>query len=126
MINPYKILEVDETSPINVIKNSYRNLSAKYHPDKSGADDNAKKKFLEITEAFRAIKKEIITLYDFLGIPQESGEDDIRAAFFRKKEEISVNLKKGIKQAISDESKLKKAYSLIVSEYIENTKSQDW
>ncbi|MDX1949264.1 MAG: J domain-containing protein [Rickettsiales bacterium] len=128
MTNPYQILEVEETSPISLIKANYRNLSAKYHPDKVGDNnENSNKKFLEITEAFRQIKLEIKSLYTFLGIDAENGGDDIRAAYFRKKEEISVGLKKGLSNAISDEQKLKKAYNLIVSELIDdNNNSQNW
>ena len=47
-MNPYKILDVSENDSNDVIKEKYRKLAMKYHPDKGGDSD----KFIEINEAY--------------------------------------------------------------------------
>ena len=43
----YEILEIDRKAPVSDIKQSYRKLALKYHPDKSTEED-AKQMFIEI------------------------------------------------------------------------------
>ena len=50
-MNYYKILEVEENADFSEIKKKYRKLAIKYHPDKNPGDDEAVKKFREITDA---------------------------------------------------------------------------
>uniref|UniRef100_A0A6C0HTU6 J domain-containing protein n=1 Tax=viral metagenome TaxID=1070528 RepID=A0A6C0HTU6_9ZZZZ len=52
----YKILEVDNNATQEEIKKSYRKLSLKYHPDRSGNNDN--KKIQEINEAYEILGDE--------------------------------------------------------------------
>lgn len=47
--NPYKILCLSETPSVDEIKQKYRILSKKYHPDKNGGDE---RKFKMITKAY--------------------------------------------------------------------------
>jgi curved DNA-binding protein len=50
-IDYYKILGIDKTATTKDIKNAYRKLARKYHPDLNPNDKNAKKNFQQINEA---------------------------------------------------------------------------
>jgi len=50
-IDYYKILGINKTATYSDIKNAYRRLARKYHPDLNPHDKDAKKKFQEINEA---------------------------------------------------------------------------
>ena len=47
----YKILGIDKTATPKDIKNAYRKLARKYHPDLNPNDKDAKKNFQQINEA---------------------------------------------------------------------------
>ena len=47
----YKILGVEKSASQDEIKNAYRKLAKKYHPDKNPGDKQAEEKFKEINEA---------------------------------------------------------------------------
>jgi curved DNA-binding protein CbpA len=62
----YKILGVSSKASLTDIKQSYRKLAFKYHPDKSNEDP---KLFIDITEAYEVLKdsekrREYDTLFD--------------------------------------------------------------
>jgi len=50
-IDYYKVLNVDKNATEKEIKNAYRKLARKLHPDLNPNDEDAKKKFQEINEA---------------------------------------------------------------------------
>ncbi|MBP6813229.1 MAG: J domain-containing protein [Saprospiraceae bacterium] len=50
-IDYYKILEIPKTATGVEIKNAYRKLARKHHPDLNPKDDSAKKRFQQINEA---------------------------------------------------------------------------
>jgi curved DNA-binding protein len=50
-IDYYKILQIDKSATPKEIKNAYRKLARKFHPDLNPNDKNAKKNFQEINEA---------------------------------------------------------------------------
>ncbi len=50
-IDYYKVLGIDKKATEAQIKNAYRKLARKYHPDVNPNDQNANKKFQEINEA---------------------------------------------------------------------------
>ena len=50
-IDYYKILGIDKSASEKDVKNAYRKLARKYHPDLNPNDVGAKKKFQEINEA---------------------------------------------------------------------------
>jgi len=53
--NYYKILEVNKYATQDEIKKSYRKLAVKYHPDKNKDDEDCKKKFQDISEAYNIL-----------------------------------------------------------------------
>ena len=50
-VDYYKVLGVNKTATSKEIKNAYRKLARKYHPDLNPNDKDAKRKFQEINEA---------------------------------------------------------------------------
>jgi curved DNA-binding protein len=50
-VDYYKILGIDKTATPKDIKNAYRKLARKYHPDLNPNDKNAKRNFQQINEA---------------------------------------------------------------------------
>ena len=50
-IDYYKILGIDKGATPQIIKNAYRKLARKYHPDLNPNDKDAKQKFQQINEA---------------------------------------------------------------------------
>lgn len=54
----YSILGVSKTANADEIKKAYRNLAKKYHPDANQGNDEAEKKFKEISEAYEILKDE--------------------------------------------------------------------
>jgi len=52
----YEVLGVEKGASTEDIKNSYRKLAIKYHPDKNPGDKSAEAKFKEATEAYEVLK----------------------------------------------------------------------
>ena len=57
-MNYYEVLGVSENADVSEIKKKYRKLAIKYHPDRNSGDENATKKFREITEAYEILGDE--------------------------------------------------------------------
>ena len=56
----YVILEVDKDASEDQIKQSFRSLARKYHPDKNPNDSEAETKFKEIQEAYAILSLSLI------------------------------------------------------------------
>lgn len=72
----YQVLGVSKTATEKEIKNAYRRLAMKYHPDKNAGDKEAEEKFKEISEAYEVLndtKKR--QLYD------QYGHDGMKSTF---------------------------------------------
>ncbi|XP_076039124.1 dnaJ heat shock protein family (Hsp40) member B6 mrj [Oratosquilla oratoria] len=59
MVDYYKVLEIGRTATNSDIKKAYRRLALKWHPDKNPDNqDDATKKFKEISEAYEVLSDE--------------------------------------------------------------------
>ena len=54
----YQILGVDRNADAGTIKNAFRKLAKKYHPDVTANNPEAEKKFKDINEAYRILSDE--------------------------------------------------------------------
>ncbi len=54
----YKVLNVPKTATADQIKQSYRKLARKYHPDANKGDSKAEERFKEISEAYNVLSDE--------------------------------------------------------------------
>lgn len=73
----YKILGVSRTADEKEIRNAYRQLSKKYHPDKNPDDENAQHKFMEISNAYDVLmdseKRQIYDIHGEEGLKNGGG-----------------------------------------------------
>lgn len=65
----YKILNIEPTQDISIIKKAYRTLSFKYHPDKNNNDPQKNKYFNQITAAYNSLinkykKNDMLCVHD--------------------------------------------------------------
>ena len=75
-VDLYKILGLNKDANQNQIKNAYRKLALKNHPDKNGNTHESNEKFQKINEAYHYLKREIKHLnYDDIE-NDIKGEDD--------------------------------------------------
>lgn len=75
-VDYYKILGVDKAASEKDIKNAYRKLARKYHPDLNPDDESAHKKFQELNEANEVLSDpEKRKKYDQYGENWEHGEE---------------------------------------------------
>ncbi|EME80735.1 uncharacterized protein MYCFIDRAFT_51100 [Pseudocercospora fijiensis CIRAD86] len=61
----YKILDLDRSASDRDLKKAYRRLSKKYHPDKNPGDEEANKKFVQVSEAYETLAdSDLRKIYD--------------------------------------------------------------
>lgn len=80
----YKILGVDRNANEKEIRNAYRQLSKKYHPDKNPGDESAQHKFMEISNAYDVLmdseKRDIFDRFGEEGLQNGAGQGGNQAA----------------------------------------------
>ena len=54
----YETLDVDRSAGAGDLKNAYRKLAMKYHPDRNAGDETAEQKFKEVNEAYGVLRDE--------------------------------------------------------------------
>jgi curved DNA-binding protein len=78
-VDYYKILGIDKSATPKDIKNAYRKLARKYHPDLNPHDQDAKKNFQQINEANEVLSDpEKRAKYDQYGQEQSSNSHGAR------------------------------------------------
>ena len=81
--DPYKVLGVSPNATDDEIKQAYRRLAKKYHPDRNPGDEEAAKKMQQINAAYEQIKNPGSSYssyggYDPFGGSQQSSSDQYR------------------------------------------------
>lgn len=92
--NYYDVLQISKSATEEQIKRAYRKLALKYHPDKNPGNEEANKKFAEISNAYEVLsdqeKRGIYDRYGEEGLKQSGGRgqgggmnmQDIFSSFF--------------------------------------------
>jgi len=66
--DPYKVLGVNKNATPEEIKKAYRRLARKNHPDANPGDENAEKRFKEISESYSILSDaDLKAAYDRMG-----------------------------------------------------------
>jgi DnaJ-class molecular chaperone len=55
MLDYYQVLQVNPSATMLEIKQSFRTLALKYHPDKNKNSEDSKEKFMQIIEAYEVL-----------------------------------------------------------------------
>eukprot|EP00897_Mesotaenium_endlicherianum_P006208 jgi/Mesen1/5615/ME000282S04760 len=75
----YDILQVSRSASDDQIKRGYRKLALKYHPDKNPGNEEASKKFTEISNAYEVLsdkeKRQIYDQYGEEGVKQHNAQN---------------------------------------------------
>ncbi|QRR00876.1 DnaJ C-terminal domain-containing protein [Dyadobacter sandarakinus] len=84
-VDYYQILGIDKTADEKAVKNAYRKLARKYHPDLNPNDKEAQKKFQELNEANEVLSDpEKRKKYDQYGKDWQHGEEFEKARQARR------------------------------------------
>ncbi len=89
----YEVLGVDKSASKDQIKDAYRKLALKYHPDRNPGDKAAEEKFKELSEAYAVLsddsKRPQYDQYGHEGFDQRYSQEDIfRGADFSDFEDV--------------------------------------
>jgi curved DNA-binding protein len=102
-IDYYKILGIDKTATPKDIKNAYRKLARKYHPDLNPNDKDAKKNFQQINEANEVLSDpEKRRKYDQYGNDWKHAEEFEKANQYREQSSNSRGARYSGAQTDSD------------------------
>jgi len=101
MTNYYETLGVDRSSTLEEIKNAYKNLSLKWHPDKNlNNKEEVEEKFKEINKAYQIIS-----------------DSELRLSYDDHGEKWQEEFSKNSKQEDKIKRKIKRVISNIISEF---------
>ena len=75
MVNYYQILQVNPSATLIEIKQSFRTLALKYHPDKNKNSESSKEKFMQIIEAYEILSDQYARRrYDYVNSQNRSSQ----------------------------------------------------
>ncbi|CAG9311634.1 unnamed protein product [Blepharisma stoltei] len=93
-IDYYEVLEVSPDADESEIKKAFRSLSRKYHPDKNPGNEEAHKKYLEVTKANEILsdsaKRQIYDIYGEDGLNDQQLFNRRRGPNFRFELEVDL------------------------------------
>lgn len=94
--SPYRTLGVSRFDSMGKIKEKYKELIRKYHPDKAKNKDEAKLKFIEIQSAFEKIKNDKTGFSYYTDFTDENGDVkfDFKKNFNFESKELEDSIKK--------------------------------
>jgi DnaJ-class molecular chaperone len=73
MVDYYQILQVNPSATLIEIKQSFRTLALKYHPDKNKNSESSKEKFMQIIEAYEVLSDQYARKrYDYVNSQNRS------------------------------------------------------
>jgi DnaJ-class molecular chaperone len=73
MVDYYEILQVNPSATLIEIKQSFRTLALKYHPDKNKNSESSKEKFMQIIEAYEVLSDQYARKrYDYVNSQNRS------------------------------------------------------
>ena len=104
--NYYKILEINENANLQEIRNAYKKMAMKYHPDKND-DENANEKFNEVNKAYNYLinnNKFFNNYYEKLGLNKDHLNKCVNIFFnnFIYKHKYHLNKKLNIKCSLEE------------------------
>jgi len=120
----YKILGLEENCSFDKVKEAYRTLSMKYHPDLNSANKKNAEMFYKITDAYNDIKKDLKQIHRLLKLPEDMVSDEVELEYRRKLEDFQHRVRMGNKGAKEDLHELKRAYTFFRSAY--NNSQETW
>jgi len=100
MTNYYKILGVDRSATFEQIKNAYRALSLRWHPDKNLGNKEAEEKFKEINKVYQVLSdSEIRAIYDKYG---ENWKEKINSVKSGQMDKVQKRINRAVLNIISE------------------------
>lgn len=80
--DPYKVLDVSQSSSADEIKKAFRKKAMQYHPDRNQGDSSAEQKFKEVNEAYDILKDDQKrAAYDQFGHAAFEGNNNAASGF---------------------------------------------
>ena len=79
--DPYEVLGVTRETPFDQIKQRYRELAKKHHPDRNPGDADAERRFTEIAAAFEEIYEALQRGPFYTRQTPDKDREDIRRAY---------------------------------------------
>lgn len=89
LIDCYRALGLRTGAPFADVKAAYRRLARRYHPDVNPGDQQAKDKFIELTEAYRTLSQALP--HDGLDSAETSTESAVNSAVAQTQQKSSAS-----------------------------------
>ncbi len=110
----YKILGLEYGATKAEIRQSYHKLAKLYHPDRNRDDPDAEKRFMAISEAYKALSDSALVYYQVLGINRGTALGDIKRAYYRLSEQHHLAARAGDPAAARRLEEVRQAFEYLV------------